>query len=150
MENTLFKKIVGTWTLVELIEVPVNGGETTHPMGENPKGLIIYSSDGYMSAQIMNAQRKDFHQEHWTNATPEEYAQESSTYLAYSGPFKTDDEKQIVSHTMYVSLFPNWTGQTQNRIVLFKDRFLHLESEKPFISNSRLVIHKLTWKRVEN
>lgn len=150
MENTLFKKIVGTWTLVELIEVPVNGGEITHPMGENPKGLIIYSPDGYMSAQIMNAQRKDFHQEHWTNATPEEYTQEGSTYLAYSGPFKTDDEKQIVSHTMYVSLFPNWTGQIQNRIVIFKDGFLHLESEKPFISNSRLMIHKLTWKRVGN
>lgn len=137
--ETLFEKLVGTWTLVELIEVPVNGGESTHPMGEHPKGLIIYNPDGYMSAQIMDTHRENFHQEHWTNAT-----QEGSTYLAYSGPFKTDDEKQLVSHTMYISLFPNWTGQTQNRIVIFKD----IESEKPFTSNSRLVIHKLTWKRV--
>ena len=148
METTLLEKLIGTWMLVELIEVPVNGGEITYPMGENPKGLIIYNPDGFMSAQIMNLERNNFQQEHWTNATTEEYTQEASTYLAYSGSFKTDDEKQIVSHTMYISLFPNWTGQTQNRIVIFKDGFLHLESEKPFTSNSRLVTHKLTWKKV--
>lgn len=150
METTLFEKLVGTWTLVELTEVPVNGGEITLPMGENPKGLIIYHPDGYMSAQIMNLNRSNFQQEHWTNATAEEYTQEASTYLAYSGPFETDDKKQMVSHTMDVSLFPNWTGQTQKRIVTFKNGFLHLESEKPFISNSRLVTHQLIWKKVCN
>lgn len=146
--ETLFEKLLGTWILVELIEVPVNGGEITHPMGGNPKGLIIYSPDGFMSAQIMDTNRKNFNQEHWINATPEEYTEEGSTYLAYSGSFKTDDAKQMVSHTMFVSLFPNWTEQTQNRIVHFKNGLLHLESEKPFTSNSRLVTHKLTWKRV--
>lgn len=149
MEKTLFEKLTGTWTLVDLIEVPVNNDKIAHPMGEKPKGLIIYSSDGYMSAQIMNPDRKNFIQEQWTNANPEEYTLEASTYLSYSGPFQTDDEKQMVSHTLYVSLFPNWTGQTQNRKVLFKDGLLHLESEKPFMNNSRMVIHKLTWKRVK-
>jgi len=144
----LFDKLIGTWTLVKLIEVPEDGSETTQPMGENPKGVIIYSPDGYMSAQIMNPNRTNFKQEHWSNATPEEYTEEGSTYLAYSGPFATDDDAQTVSHTMYVSLFPNWTGQTQNRMVKFEDGFLHLESGKPFTSNSRLVKHKLTWKKV--
>ncbi|TDO19761.1 lipocalin-like domain-containing protein [Pedobacter duraquae] len=37
MEATLFEKLVGTWSLVELIEVPVNGGEITYPMGKNAK-----------------------------------------------------------------------------------------------------------------
>jgi hypothetical protein len=47
-------------------------------------------------------------------------------------------------HTLYISLSLNRTGQMQNRIVIFKDSFLHLENEKPFTSNSRLVTHKLT------
>lgn len=148
MKTSLFEKLIGTWKLAELIEVPINGGEITYPMGKNPKGLIIYNPDGYMSAQIMNPQRRNFGQEDWTIATPEEYTEEASTYLAYSGPFSTDEEKQIVNHTVEVSLFPNWTGQTQSRTVIFKDGFLHLESVKPFISNSRLVTHKLTWKKV--
>lgn len=136
MENTLFKKLLGTWILVELIEIPVDGGATTHPMGKDAKGLIIYNADGYMSAQIMNINRENPNQK--------------LDYLAYSGPFHADDEKQMVAHTMYAALYPDWDGQTQNRKVLFKDGFLHLESEKPFTNNSRLVIHRLTWKRVEN
>ncbi|MNI59704.1 hypothetical protein D3C87_625720 [compost metagenome] len=147
MENILFKQIIGTWSLVELIEIPVSGGAIIHPMGKNPKGLIIYNSEGYMSAQIMERNRKKNHQEPGKNASPEEYTQEGCTYLAYSGRFKTDDKKQMVSHMIYVSLFSDWVGQMLNRIVLFKDEFLHLESEKPFTSNSRLVTHKLIWKR---
>jgi len=137
MKNNLFKILIGSWSLVELIEVPLEDGEITNPMGTKPKGIIIYNSDGYMSAQIMNT---DF-----------EYSdtKDNPSYLAYSGLFKTDDEKQIVSHTMSVSLFENWRNQTQNRKVLFKDGLLHLETEKPFMSNSRLVIHKITWKRMQ-
>lgn len=149
METTLFEKLIGSWSLVELIEVPVNGGEITHPMSQQAQGLIIYHPDGYMSAQLMNPNRKPSHNQHWTEGTPEEYTQEGSTYLAYSGPFHADEERQLVSHTMQVSLFPNWTGQTQKRIVVFKDGLLHLESHEPFIANSRLVTHKLTWKKIE-
>ncbi|WP_172426919.1 lipocalin-like domain-containing protein [Flavobacterium sp. ACN2] len=137
MKNNLFEILIGSWTLVELIEVPLEDGQITNPMGTKPKGIIIYNSDGYMSAQIMNT---DF--EHSDT-------KDSTSYLAYSGPFKTDDEKQIVSHTMSISLFENWRNETQKRKVLFKDGLLHLETEKPFISNSRWVIHKLTWKRME-
>ena len=148
MKKTLFKKLIGSWALVKLIEVAVVDGAISYPMGEKPKGLIIYNDDGYMSAQIMDPNRKNFNQEHWTGATPEEYTHEGSTYLAYSGPFYTDDDKQTVSHCMYVSLFPNWTGQTQSRLVYFKDGLLHLESGKPFMADGRLVTHKLIWERV--
>lgn len=137
MEKKLFEILIGAWTLVELIEVSLNDGEITHPMGTEPKGIIIYNNDGYMSAQIMNTDFEKFN------------AKDNSAYLAYSGPFQTNDEKQTVSHTMYVSLLEKWRDQTQNRKVLFKDGLLHLETEKPFMSNSKLVTHKLTWKRIE-
>jgi len=134
METSLFNQLIGSWTLVDLIEVPIDGGEITNPMGYEPKGLIIYNPDGFMSAQIMNPERENF-------------IKEGATYLAYSGPFKVDEAKMTLSHTMYVSLFPNWTGQTQSRIVRFEDGLLHLESGESFISNGMEVIHKLTWKR---
>jgi len=148
MKSTLFKQLLGSWTLVELIEVPVDGGEITYPMGRQPKGIIMYSPDGYMSAQIMNSDRSYVTEEHAASA-PLGFSQPGATYLAYSGAFYTYDEKQIVKHTMYVSLFPDWTGETQSRLVHFSDGLLHLESGQPFIANGRLVIHRLTWKRVE-
>lgn len=137
MKNNLFKILIGSWALVEMIEVPLGEGEITHPMGIKSKGLIIYNSDGYMSAQIMRVDSENFD------------AKNNEAYLAYSGPFQTDDEKQTVSHTMSISLFENWRNQTQIRKVLFKDGLLHLETQQPFMNNSRLVTHKLTWKRIE-
>lgn len=142
--ETFFQKLIGTWTLVELIEIPVNAGETSHPMGENPRGLIMYGADGFMSAQIMNLNRKNSDR----NDHSEQNTEEASDYLAYSGPFETDDEKKTVSHTMFVSLSPNWAGETQKRNVRFEDGFLYLETEKPFLRNSRMVKHRLTWKKV--
>lgn len=147
MEDSLFSQLLGSWTLVDLIEVPVDGGEITRPMGK-AKGLIIYNSDGFMSAQIMNPDRDHFASEHFIGATPHEYIYEGSTYLAYSGPFKVDEDKGILTHSMYVSLFPNWTGKSQSRIVHFNNGMLHLESGEPFISKGIKVTHKLTWKRV--
>ena len=148
MKSTLYKQLLGSWTLVELIEVPVDGGEITFPMGREPKGIIIYSPDGYMSAQIMNPSRNKIGEDHAASASLG-FFRPGATYLAYSGAFHTDDEKQIVKHTMYVSLFPDWMGETQSRFVHFSAGLLHLESGEPFMANGRLVTHKLTWKRVE-
>ncbi|MNI04191.1 hypothetical protein D3C81_963310 [compost metagenome] len=150
MEETLFNRLIGTWTLVELTEVALESGDISYPMGKSPKSLIIYNPDGYMSAQIMNPERENFNQEHWKGANAEEYIQEVSTYLAYSGPFYADEEKQILSHTMFISLFPNWTGQTQNRVIHFENEYLILESGKPFFAEGKEVVHKLKWKRAEN
>jgi len=148
MKCTLFKQLLGSWTLIELIEVPVDGGEITYPMGREPKGVIMYNPDGYMSAQIMNPDTSKISEEYAAFA-PLGFSQPDATYLAYSGAFYTDDEKQIVKHTMYVSLFPDWTGETQSRLVHFSAGLLHLESGQPFIASVRLVIHRLTGKRVE-
>lgn len=148
MGKKIFEILIGTWTLVELIEVPLNGEETIHPMGTKPKGIIIYNNDGYMSVQIMKSDSQKSETKVSTDLLEKQDENESSAYLAYSGPFQTNDEKQTVSHTMFVSLFKNWRGQTQDRKVLFKNGLLHLETEQPFLSNSKLVNHKLTWKRI--
>ena len=37
-------------------------------------------------------------------------------YLAYSGRFEVDEEKQELTHHMEVSMNPTWLGQSQPRI----------------------------------
>jgi len=146
MKSTLREQLIGSWTLTELIEVPVDGTEITYPMGREPKGVIMYNPDGYMSAQIMNT---NLSQVSGGASALDGFTHGNATYLAYSGAFHADDNKQVVSHTMYVSLFPDWMGHTQSRIVHFTNGFLHLESGEPFMASGRLVTHRLTWKRVE-
>ena len=52
MAKTLREQLIGAWKLVSYVEKPTDGSEPFHPMGEAPKGIIMYTPDGYMSAQL--------------------------------------------------------------------------------------------------
>lgn len=48
---------------------------------------------------------------------------------------------------MFISLFPNWTGQTQPRVVKIEGDLLHLSNAAPIVSGGKTVNSYLTWKR---
>lgn len=147
MQNTLKDQLIGAWKLVSYIEKPVDGSAPIYPMSEKPMGIIMYTPDGFMSAQLMHPDRKNFASGDWFDGTDEEYKQEASSYIAYSGPFHVDEEKQTLTHSMFISLFPNWTGQTQPRIVKIEGDLLHLSTAAPIVSGGKTVNPFLTWKR---
>jgi|SRR5208282_4023902 len=147
MTEKLRDRLIGTWKLISYTEKPVDGSGTVYPMGENPIGIIMYTPDGYMSAQFMRPHRRPFASGDWLDGTAEEYREEASTYIAYSGPFHVDEETRTLTHSMFVSLFPNWTGQTQPRVVKIEDDILHLSTESPIKSTGKAVIAYLQWKR---
>jgi hypothetical protein len=74
---------------------------------------------------------------------------EATSYIAYSGPFHVDEETKTLTHSMFVSLFPNWTGQTQPRVVEIDGDTLHLASASPIRSSGKTVMSSLTWTRAE-
>ena len=150
MPNTLRDQLIGAWKLVSYAEKPVDGSAAFYPMSENPMGIIMYTPDGFMSAQLMHPNRKNFASGDWFNGTDTEYKDEASSYIAYTGPFHVDEEKQTLTHTMFISLFPNWTGQTQPRVVKIEGDLLHLSTAAPIVSAGKLVNSFLTWKRAEN
>ena len=55
-------KIVGTWLLVSYVAQDDQGGPVTFPLGRDAVGLIMYTTDGYMSAQLMRPGRQDYDQ----------------------------------------------------------------------------------------
>jgi len=147
MADKLRDQLIGAWKLVSYVEKPVNGLGPNHPIGENPMGIIMYTPDGYMSAQLMRPNRSPFASGDWFKATPEEYGREASTYFAYSGPFHVDEEKKILTHSVFVSLFPNWIGQTQQRVVKIEGDTLHLSTVSPIQSGGQTVNAYLQWRR---
>src|SRR5258707_5566490 len=104
----LREQLIGAWRLVSYIESPVDGSPKRVPMGEKAQGIIMYTPDGYMSAQLMTPGRRSFASGDWFKGTPEETAEEASGYIAYSGPFHVDEARQSLTHSMNVSLFPCW------------------------------------------
>jgi len=145
--KTLHEQLIGAWKLVSYVEKPVDGSAPFYPFTENPEGIIMYTPDGFMSAQLCAPGRKPFRSGDWFKGTVEEYEAQATTYIAYTGPFNVDEEKQTLTHSMFISLFPNWIGQTQPRVVKIEGDDLYLSSAAPIQSSGKTVISALHWKR---
>ncbi|MFJ3188924.1 lipocalin-like domain-containing protein [Streptomyces halstedii] len=149
MTDGLRDRLIGAWKLVSYREHPVDGSDPFEPLGHEPQGIIMYTPDGYMSAQLSKPDRPHFASGDWFDGTPEEYEQEATSYIAYCGPFHVDEEKQTLAHSMFVSLFPDWAGQSQPRLVTLDGDNLQLGSASPIQSSGRTVNSVLIWRRAE-
>src|SRR5271168_2023193 len=56
-EEFLREQLVGAWTLMSFVERDIETGVENHPFGEHPLGLILYTPDGYVSAQLQRPER---------------------------------------------------------------------------------------------
>jgi hypothetical protein len=147
MASPLRNKLIGAWKLVSYVEKPVDGSAPFYPFSENPRGIIMYTPDGFMSAQLCHPERQPFESGDWFKGTSEEYEAEASSYVSYTGPFAVNEEEQTLTHTMFISLFPNWIGQTQPRVVHIEGDVLSLSTASPIQSGGKTVNSYLQWKR---
>lgn len=138
--------LTGIWSL-ESCELETSGGEISYPFGIAPVGYIMYSHDGFMSVVIMSAGRQRFAANDILGGTSQEKIAAIDTYLSYSGRYETTQER--VLHRIEVSLFPNWVGTTQERIVALHGDSLQLSTD-PQVINGRPQTARLVWKRFRN
>ncbi|MDW0116347.1 lipocalin-like domain-containing protein [Sporosarcina thermotolerans] len=141
MTVSLREQVIGTWSLVSY-QTTDQDGKVIYPLGEDAKGFIMYNPDGYMSAQLMASGRPAYESGDLHTGTIEEMAQAANGYLAYSGRFEVNEEKQELTHHMEVSMNPTWLGQSQPRIA-------KINGDVVVIFNGLKPEDKLTWKRVE-
>ena len=145
--TSLKNELVGTWKLLSYIEVPIGGDDSLFPMGKTPYGLLMYSTDGYMSVQISKDDRLPYKSNDKLMATPEEMASAVNGYIAFCGKFKVDNSTATVSYVIKSSLFPNWKNQVQKRKIDFEGDILYLKSTKPILSDGKYVNSYMTWQR---
>jgi lipocalin-like protein len=93
--------------------------------------------------------RKPFASGDWFKGTDDDYKREASSYIAYTGEFHVDEGAKTLTHSMFISLFPNWIGQTQSRVVKIEGDELHLSSASPIQSAGKRVISHLKWTRAK-
>jgi hypothetical protein len=72
MAQKLRERLIGAWTQESYVEKPVDGSAPFYPMGEKPEGIIMYTPDGYMSAQLMHLGRPKFASGDWFRGTDKE------------------------------------------------------------------------------
>jgi hypothetical protein len=138
--------VLGTWELFSYTEGDNQGGPVTYPLGPDALGLIMYTGDGYMSAQIMRPDRPAYDRPDTDGGTPEQAEAAAAGYLAYSGPFTVDENTGVLHHHPWVSLLPNWLNLTQLRHSKLDGDHLTLSAitEAP---DGVETISTLVWKR---
>jgi hypothetical protein len=114
------------------VETRTSDGQIYYPIGANPIGYIMYNEQGYMSVAFMGADRAGFVAGDIMGGSIEEKVSAFETYQSYCGKYEIQRDK--ILHHIEVSLFPNWTGITQERFYELTDNRLSL-STAPVLAN---------------
>jgi hypothetical protein len=106
--------IAGTWVLTRADKLLPDGTRVSD-YGDNPHGLVIFTSDGYYSVQIYRAERLNFSSGDKLKGTPEEYKEASLSTSVHFGRYTLNPAKATITFHIDRSSFPNQDDTTQVR-----------------------------------
>jgi len=133
----LRQKLVGAWKLESYIAYPSPESPVqrpTFPMTKNVTGFIMYTPDGYMSAQMLIPGQQSFKR---GEGEEPQWAEAGKRFFAYCGPYYITHEgvgrEETLRHTFQVCNLPGWIGDIQIRTHRFEEdgQVLVLGSEEP-------------------
>ena len=140
------KAFIGSWELESFTE-QAEDSDIVHPLGENATGLLIYTEEGFVSAQLMKVGRKELSGNLWDVGHSAGLAELAAGYIAYSGRFAVNEETKQVIHTPIVALIPNLVCDPQLRTYCFEGTNLSLQTIRTE-AGSVPVTTRLVWRRL--
>ena len=100
--------LVGNWKLVSVVVEELATGKNTEPLGEHPKGYLIYTPQDRMMALLVHEKRSPLQ-------IDEDRINLHKYMYAYSNRYTVDGDKVV--HHVDVSWNESWTGTDQVRFV---------------------------------
>jgi hypothetical protein len=99
--------IVGTWRLVSF---RTGDDQDMRPYWDDAAtGLIVYTADGYVAAQLYDARRPILGKE-WGKADPDVARALFAGLATYYGRYTVDTEASTVTHVVEGAMSPDWIG----------------------------------------
>jgi hypothetical protein len=144
--DDLRTNLIGAWILQTYEACSIDGADVIYPLGADPRGIIMYTPDGYMSAQLMLSGRPRFSGDDMQLAPNDELAAAASGYLTYAGPYSVVGDG-LIAHHVEVSLLPNWIGGTQYRAARLSGSVLELGPPEPVLIDGQRRNLRLVWHR---
>jgi hypothetical protein len=124
--TSLREAVLGAWELTSFVAIDDATGAQHHPLGTTPRGLILYSADGFMSAQLAKA--------------------DLAEYVAYGGRFTVDEDASILHHDVTMSTMPELLAQPQFRQASVEGNLLTL-SATTTRADGTTTHARLVWRR---
>ena len=138
--------LVGVWALNSYTDIP-DGARAIQPFGSRPVGILIYTSDGFVSAQLMEPGRVSSDSVKWDNWSPEEYEAFGHGYIGYCGRYEVNEEHSTVTHLPSVAFLPNLVGHRHLRHVAIAGDRLTLRAPYPRADRTNAT-SCLEWSRI--
>ena len=138
------EQIVGAWTLVSVTS-EMDDGNKGEPFGPSPKGVIIFSNDGYFSLFQSRAELPKIAANDRAKATPEEAQGIVASSIAYYGTYSIDENSRVMSVNLAASTYPNVAAipnQKRTITLLTSDE---LKFDNPRTPNGMTL--RTAWKR---
>jgi hypothetical protein len=118
--------LLGAWELVSFVTHDADTGAARHPLGTAPLGLILYTADGFMSAQLAMADMAD--------------------YVAYCGRFTVDEQTAVLHHDVTMSMMPELLARPQFRQARVEGNLLTLSATTTDLDGAETDA-RLVWRR---
>ena len=139
------EQLEGSWQLESWTIGYSDRDDFTYPYGEDPQGLLLYTSDGWMSASLCRKERALLPQGVSFRKIPDEIKAEAfSSYFHYAGRYRVVAGDVI--HYVSQSLNPDFPGTEQLR-------HAELDGQTLVLSGKDLVgevtrFHSLVWHKL--
>jgi hypothetical protein len=140
------QRLVRRWRLVQWRTVAEEAELVEYPFGEHPRGTLVYGGDGWVTVQIVAANRPRFAVDDPLGGPVEEHTAAYATCLAYSGRYEVRDDRVV--HKIEISLYPNWEGQEQVRLFDLSEDTLVLRTPQIQFKGTP-VVNELRWTRAD-
>ena len=143
-ESEVRNRLIGTWKLVSTEET-LKDGTTRQSFGPHGQGFLMYQSDGYMCANLVNPDRPK-----WADTehpSKEDAIAAGEGTFAYCGRFEINVEKQQIVHLPEVATDPGYVGSRQIRPYRFEDDKLILGDVVK--DDPEVVRWKIVWQKVK-
>ncbi|WP_439108124.1 lipocalin-like domain-containing protein [Congregibacter sp.] len=137
--------LLGAWHLDSWTISYSDSERISHPFGEQPTGMIVYTDDDWMSASINRSDRDLLPTgSAFRRTDPGLLADAYRSYFHYAGHYAIQDD--VVTHTVTQSLNPNFVGSKQLRNARLSGQTLELSGTEEVDGVTRT--HRLSWRRM--
>jgi len=131
--------VIGNWRVISFYSEEVDTGNRIYPIGEAPKGYLIYTPEGRMMTLLVAANRKPPQKD-------EDRIELHKTMYAYSGRYTVEDDRVI--HHVDTSWNEAWSGGDQVRFASLNGNRLTIRSApQPSPHTGRNVASVVEWER---
>jgi hypothetical protein len=145
-QKSLKEQLVGTWKLVSSHNVRSDGSKLD-ASGPNPKGIVIYTSDGHFVFVNTRSDLPKFASNSRDRGTPEEYKAVVQGSLAYFGTYSVNEADKVISVQIEGSTFANMIGRPDVKRIITSLTADELKFTNPAPTSGGTL--ELVWKRAK-